>query len=61
MSDSLVDVQQAIAVSPTPAAEFKQPPRGRQRGVSFRLPDTIQRSLVEDVDREGLPSSSRQY
>ena len=44
MSESPVDVQQAIAISPTPAAEFQQPPRDRQREVFFRLPDTVVRN-----------------
>jgi magnesium transporter len=53
-SESLADVQQAIAVSSTPAAEFQQLSRSRQREVFFQLPETVQRSLVADMDREGL-------
>jgi magnesium transporter len=54
MDESLADVQQAIAASTTPAAEFQQLSRSRQRDVFFQLPETVQRSLVEDLDREQL-------
>ena len=54
MDDELADVQQAIAASPTPATEFAQLPPSRRREVFFRLPETIQGSLVGDMDREQL-------
>ena len=54
MAESLADVQQTIAGSSTPAAEFRELPRSRQREVFFRLPETAQRSLVEDMDRADL-------
>jgi magnesium transporter len=54
MAEPLGDVQQAIAGSPTPAEEFRDIPRSRQREVFFRLPETVRRSLVEDMDREDL-------
>jgi len=53
-SESLADVQQAIAVSSTPAAEFQHLSRSRQREVFFQLPETVRQSLVADMDREGL-------
>ena len=54
MIEELADVQQAIAASPTPAAEFGQLTRGRQREVFFLLPHTVQQSLVDDMGREQL-------
>ena len=53
-SESLVDVQQAIAGSSTPAAEFGQLSRSRQREVFFQLPETVRASLVDDMDRPTL-------
>ena len=54
MEQAFADVQQAIAASPTPAAEFGQLSRRRQREVFFLLPQTVQQSLVEDMDRGQL-------
>ncbi|MFC7154763.1 magnesium transporter [Halomarina halobia] len=54
MEEILTDIQQTIAASPTPAAEFGRLSRGRQREVFFLLPRPIQQSLVEDMDREQL-------
>ncbi|WP_339105447.1 magnesium transporter [Haloterrigena salinisoli] len=54
MAEQLTDVQQAIATSPTPAAEFQRLSRRRQREVFFLLPETVRESLVADMDREGL-------
>ena len=53
-SEWLADVQSAIATSPTPAAEFGELPRERQREVFFQLPETLQESLIADMDRPGL-------
>ncbi|QSX01046.1 magnesium transporter [Haloterrigena alkaliphila] len=52
--EELSDVQQAIATSSTPAGEFERLSRRRQREVFFLLPETVQQSLVEDMDREQL-------
>jgi magnesium transporter len=54
MMDDLADVQQTIAASPNPAAEFGRLTRSQQQEVFFRLPQTIQQSLVEDMDHEQL-------
>ncbi|MCU4740554.1 magnesium transporter [Natronoglomus mannanivorans] len=52
--DELVETQQTIAASSTPAAEFEQLSRSRQREVFFLLPEAVKQSLVEDMDREQL-------
>ncbi|QLK24838.1 magnesium transporter [Natrinema zhouii] len=54
MDESIADAQQAIVTSPTPAREFRQLSRSRQRDVFFHLPETVQQSLVADLDRDGL-------
>ena len=54
MEQAFADVQQAIAASPTPAADFGQLSRSRQREVFFLLPQTVQQSLVKDMDRGQL-------
>ncbi|QRV17095.1 magnesium transporter [Haloterrigena salifodinae] len=54
MAEQLTDVQQAIATSSTPAAEFQRLSRSRQREVFFLLPQTTQQSLVADMDRDQL-------
>jgi magnesium transporter len=54
MVGELADIQQAIAASSNPAAEFGQLSQSRQREVFFFLPQTIQQSLVEDMDRDQL-------
>lgn len=54
MSESLQDVQQAIAASSSPAAEFGQLSRARQREVFFGLPETVRESLVADMDEGAL-------
>ncbi|AEH36104.1 magnesium transporter [Halopiger xanaduensis] len=54
MPEQLSDIQQAIATSPTPAAEFERLSRRRQREVFYLLPETVRRSLVEDLDPDGL-------
>ena len=52
--DELADIQQSVAASPTPATEFGQLPRSRQREVFFLLPGTIQQALVRDMTNEQL-------
>jgi magnesium transporter len=54
MSEALQDAGQAVATSSTPSAEFRSLPRFRQRELFFRLPEGVQRTLVADMDREGL-------
>ena len=54
MVDDLADIQQSVAASPTPAMEFGQLPRSRQREVFFLLPETIQQALVRDMTPEQL-------
>ena len=54
MAESLADVQQSIAASPTPSEGFQRLSSARKREVFFRLPETVQQSLVEDMDREQL-------
>jgi magnesium transporter len=43
-------VQQAIAASATPASEFADLSRRRQVEVFFSLPETVQQSLLADMD-----------
>ena len=54
MEQAFADIQRAIAASPTPAAEFGQLSQSRQREVFFLLPQAVQRSLVEDMNRRQL-------
>lgn len=54
MLETLQDVGQSIAASHTPSAEFRELPRSRQRHVFFRLPETVQATLVADMDPEEL-------
>jgi len=56
--ESLADLQQDIATSPRPSEEFHQLTRGRQREVFFQLPETVQRSLVEEWTESSYCSSS---
>lgn len=56
-SESLADAQQAIAASPTPAAEFGRLSRRRQREVFFQSSGTVRASLIEDTNR----GSPRQF
>ncbi|MEF8828689.1 MAG: magnesium transporter [Haloarcula sp.] len=48
------DATEAVATSPTPAAEFESLSRSQQRRVFFQLPETAQASLVAELDREQL-------
>ncbi|MDT3434088.1 magnesium transporter [Haloarcula sp. 1CSR25-25] len=54
MEESGTEVTQAVATSSTPAAEFGTLSRSGQRQVFFQLPETVQTSLVADMDREQL-------
>jgi len=54
MDQPLADLQGELAASPTPTAEFQKLSRRRQREVFFRLPDTLQKSLVAEMDRDQL-------
>ena len=51
---SIADVQQSIALSTTPADEFSELSRKRQREVFFQLPEPVRRAVVEDMDRDQL-------
>jgi magnesium transporter len=59
MSEALQDAQRAIAASHAPSAEFRELPRFRQRELFFRLPETVQASLVADMDDGELRSFVR--
>lgn len=54
MQQWLADVQQDIAASPTPASDFGELSRRRQREVFFHLPKSVQESLVTDMDQAQL-------
>jgi magnesium transporter len=54
MAASSFDSQQAIATSSTPAEAFQDVPRNRRRRVFFRLSETVQQSLAEDMSHEQL-------
>ncbi|MFC6838277.1 magnesium transporter [Halomarina ordinaria] len=54
MAEDLAEIQQEIAASSHPTAEFSQLSRSRQRDVFFLLPQTLQESLVEDLTGEEL-------
>lgn len=50
MGTSLADVQQELAIADSPAERFQELSRDRQREVFFQLPETIQRTLVTDME-----------
>lgn len=52
MQESTIDVQQQIAISETPEAEFQALPWVRQRVVFFQLPESIQRDVLDGMDRQ---------
>jgi len=52
--EELAEIQGRIAASKTPASEFGELSRSRQREVFFQLPEGLRRSLVEDMSREEL-------
>jgi magnesium transporter len=54
MVASSFESQQAIATSSTPAEEFQDVPRNRRRRVFFRLSETVQQSVVEDMSHDQL-------
>jgi magnesium transporter len=54
MAQAPEDVHQAIAASSTPSAEFQQLSKATKREVFFQLPETVQRTLVADMDTDGL-------
>lgn len=54
MSLSPPDVQQSIATSATPAAQFLDLPGAQQRRLFFTLPETVQQSVVDDMNTEQL-------
>ncbi|MFB6186637.1 MAG: magnesium transporter [Halobacteriaceae archaeon] len=54
MSTRSPDVQQAIAVSSSPAEKFQQLPVGRQRDIFYQLPDTLQETIVSEMDHDQL-------
>jgi magnesium transporter len=45
-----VQVQQELAASPTPAERFRELSTAHQRDVFFQLPETLQRSVVADMN-----------
>lgn len=54
MADTSADVQRTLATSTAPGDEFRALPWPRRREVFFQLPDSVQRSVVEDLTREQL-------
>lgn len=54
MQEFAIDVQQQIATSETPGSEFQALPWARQRVVFFLLPESIQRVVLDDMDRQQL-------
>ncbi|MFC6906682.1 magnesium transporter [Halalkalicoccus tibetensis] len=54
MADTSADVQRTLATSTAPGDEFRALPWPRQREVFFQLPDSVRRSVVEDLTREQL-------
>jgi magnesium transporter len=56
-SEALQDAGQTIATSQTPAKEFRQLSRARQRELFFRLPDLVQETLVADMS----PTQLKQF
>jgi magnesium transporter len=54
MTEQLTDIQQAIAMSSTPATTFENLLQERKREVFFHLPEMIRKSLVADMSREQL-------
>ena len=56
-SEALQDAGQTIATSQTPATEFRQLSRARQRELFFRLPELVQEALVADMS----PTQLKQF
>jgi magnesium transporter len=59
-SETLQDAGQTIATSQTPATEFRQLSRTRQRELFFRLPELVQEALVADMSPTQLKQFVRQ-
>jgi hypothetical protein len=60
MQEFAIDVQQQIAASETPGAEFQTLTWARQQVVFFLLPESIQREVLDDMDRQQFLRSARQ-
>jgi magnesium transporter len=56
-SESLQDAGQTIATSQTPSKEFRQLSRAHQRELFFRLPESVQETLVVDMN----PTQLKQF
>ena len=54
MQEPTVDIQRQIAISETPGAEFQALPWTRQRVVFFQLPESIQRDVLDGMDRQEI-------
>ncbi|WP_336327652.1 magnesium transporter [Halovenus sp. HT40] len=57
--EELDDVQLAIANSPEPAEEFDRLSRERKRDLFFRFPQSLQQSLVAEMNTDQLQSFVR--
>lgn len=49
MQASTIDIQQQIATSETPGDAFQSLPWARQQEVFFQLPESIQRTILDDM------------
>lgn len=54
MATASTDEQQEIATADSPAGAFLDVPPSRRRTVFFQLPESLQREVVEDMDRDAL-------
>lgn len=54
MAEELTEIQQNIAVSTRPAAEFDELSRSRKRRVFFLLPSATQQAVIEDMNVDQL-------
>lgn len=54
MVESLATVQQDVAGSSTPAAEFENLPKHQRRELFFQFPDVLQETLVAEMERTQL-------
>lgn len=54
MAEELTEIQQNIAVSTRPAAEFDELSRSRKRRVFFLLPSATQEAVIEDMNVDQL-------
>jgi magnesium transporter len=53
-SEAFQDAGQTIAASPTPSEEFRKLSQANQRELFFRLPESVQETLVVDMNRTQL-------